>query len=182
MSTINIMLEELLKKEGGYVNHPNDRGGPTNYGVTEQQARAYGYAGDMRNLPRSTALNIYRQMYWSEPKFDLVASRLPALAMELFDTGVNMGPSRAARFLQRVLNALNKRGTVYKDLIVDGNIGNMTLYALDNFIKSRGRRDAEHVLLEACDAQQAVRYIEIAEANPSQEDFVFGWLLNRVGA
>jgi lysozyme family protein len=97
MTAIDTLLDGLLQREGGYVNNPADRGGPTNYGITEQVARAFGYAGDMRSLPRSTALEIYRRQYWAGPGFDQVALRYPALAAELFDTGVNMGPKPRRR-------------------------------------------------------------------------------------
>ena len=53
MPDINGLIDELTEREGGYVNHPADRGGPTRFGVTEAVARAHGYAGAMRSLPRA---------------------------------------------------------------------------------------------------------------------------------
>lgn len=44
-------IEGILGKEGGYVDHPSDKGGPTRWGITQTTARAHGYTGDMRNLP-----------------------------------------------------------------------------------------------------------------------------------
>ena len=93
--------DALIEREGGYSNHPSDRGGPTNYGITEAVARAHGYSGAMRNLPREEAAAIYRRLCWLRPRFDQVAKRSMAVAGELFDTGVNMGPAVAATFLQR---------------------------------------------------------------------------------
>lgn len=180
MKTINQLLDELLEREGGYVNHPNDRGGPTNYGITEQVARSYGYQGDMRLLTRATAKEIYRKRYWQRPGFSSVAAHYPRLAAELFDTGVNMGPKVAAQFLQRVLNVCNRQGADYPDVPVDGDIGPMTLHALDGFRRRRGP-NGEDVLLKGCDALQGARYIGIAEARPSQEVFVIGWLDHRLG-
>lgn len=58
------LLEELIDREGGYVNHPSDRGGATKYGITEAVARAHGYSGAMRDLPRAEAAAIYRRLYW----------------------------------------------------------------------------------------------------------------------
>ncbi|HUG46231.1 MAG TPA: glycosyl hydrolase 108 family protein, partial [Sphingomicrobium sp.] len=58
------LIEALLEREGGYVNHPSDRGGPTNYGITEAVARAHGYQGSMRRLPREEAVAIYKRLYW----------------------------------------------------------------------------------------------------------------------
>ena len=54
--SVDQMLETLLGKEGGYTDHPSDRGGPTNWGITEKVARAYGYTGDMRELERDLAI------------------------------------------------------------------------------------------------------------------------------
>ena len=107
------LLDELIDREGGYVNHPADRGGPTRYGITEAVARAHGYRGAIRALPVDEAKAIYRRIYWLRPGFDRVAERAPDIAAELFDTGVNMGPAVAATFLQRALTALNRGGSDY---------------------------------------------------------------------
>lgn len=172
-------IEALMAREGGYVDHPNDRGGPTNHGVTEQVARAFGYHGRMQDMPRSLAKSIYLERYWEAPKFNQINEHSAAVAEELLDTGVNMGPGVAARFLQRALNVLNAEGKHYPDITVDGAIGRMTIAALRAYLGARGK-DGHVVLLRALNAQQGVRYIELAEARPSQESFVHGWLLHRV--
>ncbi|TAI82677.1 hypothetical protein EG333_15805, partial [Pectobacterium versatile] len=87
------IFNAILNREGGYVNDLDDRGGPTNWGVTEKVARAHGYNGDMRNLTRQQALEIYEADYWYGPRFDQVAAVSPVIAAELCDTGINMGPS-----------------------------------------------------------------------------------------
>ncbi len=173
------VIDALIAREGGYVDHPADRGGPTRFGITEQVARAWGYTGDMRDLPRETAEAIYLERYWTGPGFNRVAARSDAIAEELLDTGVNMGPMVASRFLQRALNVLNRGASAYPDVAVDGVIGRMTLYALDRFIAARGPEGLT-VLLRMLNAQQSVRYIEIAEARPSQEEFEYGWQRERV--
>lgn len=86
------MLEDLLRKLGGYVNHADDRGGETNFGITVSVAKAAGWTGPMRDLPRTLAIDIYRRRYWTKPGLDKVATVMPGVAAELFDTGVNMGP------------------------------------------------------------------------------------------
>ncbi|HET9352640.1 MAG TPA: glycosyl hydrolase 108 family protein, partial [Sphingomicrobium sp.] len=83
---VDDLIDELIEREGGYVNHPADRGGPTRFGITEAVARAHGYAGPTALLPREEAADIYRRLYWLRPKFDEVASRAPRVAAELFDT------------------------------------------------------------------------------------------------
>ena len=106
--SVDALIDGLIVREGNYVNHPADKGGPTCFGITEAVARAHGYAGAMRSLPRIEAAAIYRRLYWLRPRFDQVAKRSPRIAAELFDTGVNMGPAVATTFLQRALTALNR--------------------------------------------------------------------------
>ena len=180
-NAIERLIEELIEREGGYVNHPADRGGPTCFGITEAVARAHGYRGAMARLPRDEAAAIYRRLYWLRPKFDQVAARAPRIAAELFDTGVNMGPAVAATFLQRALTALNRNGRDFADLVPDGRIGPRTLAALDGFFEARGKRGGETVLLRALEALQGERYLRLAERRPANEAFLYGWLANRIG-
>lgn len=177
---INDLIEEVIGREGGYVNHPNDRGGPTNFGITQQVARAFGFTGDMKALPRATAVAIYRERYWTGPKFDQLAAVFPQIAHEMFDTGINMGQATVAKFVQRVLNVCNRGASDYPDIGADGNIGKMTLAAAQGLKAKRGVAAGE-VLRKAIDGLQAARYVEIAEDNPSQESFAYGWLANRIG-
>ena len=178
---IERMLDLLVEREGGFVDHPADRGGATRYGITEAVARAHGYGGAMRALPRAEAISIYRRLYWLRPRFDAVALRAPRIAAELFDTGVNMGPAVAATFLQRALTALNRQGRDFPDLVPDGRIGPRTLAALDGFLAARGARGGETVLLRALEALQGERYLRLAERRPANEAFLYGWLANRIG-
>lgn len=181
MFDVTKLIDKVIGVEGGYSNHPADRGGPTRWGITEQVARAYGYAGDMRDLPRPIAVRIYRSRYWEEPGLDRIAELAPKLAAELFDTGVNMGTSIPAKFLQRTLNVLNRSQTDYPDIAADGRIGPMTVMGLRKFLKLRGA-EGETVLIRAANALQGARYIEIAEDRQANEAFVYGWLAHRVGA
>ena len=178
---VDALIDALLDREGGYVNHPADKGGPTCFGVTEAVARAHGYGGAMRELPREDAAAIYRRLYWLRPHFDEIAKRSSRVAQELFDTGVNMGPAVAATFLQRALTALNRNGRDYADLTPDGTIGDVTLGALDGFLAVRGMRSGETVLLRALEALQGERYLRLAERRPANEAFLYGWLANRIG-
>ncbi|ENV93784.1 hypothetical protein F937_03185 [Acinetobacter calcoaceticus ANC 3680] len=54
-------LDELIKREGGYVNNPADRGGATKYGIIEAVARANGFKGNMKDFPLETAKAIYKK-------------------------------------------------------------------------------------------------------------------------
>jgi lysozyme family protein len=97
--SIETMLDTLIGKEGGYSNHPSDTGGETMWGITIGVARANGYQGVMRSMTRDRAKVIYRNKYWAAPGYDAVALQSAAIAEELFDTGVNMGPSTGSTFL-----------------------------------------------------------------------------------
>ena len=178
---VELLIDALIEREGGYSDHPADRGGPTMFGITEAVARAHGYRGAIRDLPQDEAAAIYRRLYWLRPRFDAVAARAPRIAAELFDTGANMGPAVAATFLQRALTALNRSGKDYPDLVPDGRIGEGTLAALDAFIQVRGKSSAETVLMRALEALQGERYLRLAERRPANEAFLYGWLANRIG-
>ena len=174
------LIDAVIDREGGYVDNPYDPGGATRWGITQATARADGYAGDMRALPRTRAAAIYARIYWQRPRFDRIARHAPALAAELFDTGVNMGPAVAIGFLQRALNALNRGAADYPDIAPDGRIGPATIAALDAFLRARGAA-GETVLLKAVEALQGERYLSLAERRPASEAFLYGWLANRIG-
>jgi len=169
-------IDEIIRVEGGYVNDPNDSGGETKYGVTVAVARAFGYDGPMRDLPRETAFDIYAAKYWDAVRGDDLLLLSPVIATEVVDTGVNVGTKRAAEFLQRALNVMNVRQELYPDLQVDGAIGEKTIQALHAYLIKRD----ENTLLKALNCLQGAAYIELAERREKDERFVYGWLRNRV--
>jgi lysozyme family protein len=169
------VIDAILQAEQGYVDHPDDKGGPTNWGITYTVARRNGYQGEMRDLPIGLAREIYRRRYIVEPGFDLIAKVDEKVAAELIDTGVNMGPARAAEMFQRCLNVFNAQGSRYPDVFQDGRIGPVTVDAFKAFMRWRGAKGQE-AMLKALNCLQGARYIEIAENNPSQESFTFGWM------
>lgn len=177
---IEQFLVELISREGGYVNNPNDRGGATKYGITEAVARSHGYKGNMKDLPMDLAKTIYRKTYWISPRFDQVNTISSLVAEELLDTGVNCGTGFAKPTLQRALNLLNNQGRGgWPDLEPDGVYGPATLGALKTYMAKRGKK-GEQVLVKVLNILQGQRYIEICERNPSQEQFFLGWIDNRV--
>ena len=180
-ANVEAMIDGVIDREGGYVDNPADKGGPTCFGITEAVARAHCYAGPMRQMPREQAAAIYRRLYWQRPHLDEIASRSPRIAAELFDTGVNMGPAVAITFLQRALTALNRNARDYPDLTPDGRVGPATLAAFDSFLAARGKSSGETVLLRALEALQGERYLRLAERRPANEAFLYGWLTNRIG-
>jgi lysozyme family protein len=177
---IERILSDVIRIEGGYVNDAADRGGETRWGITVSTARAYGYTGPMAALPEATARAIYRALYVEAPRFDAVVAIDLELGAKLVDTGVHMGPTVAATFLQRWLNAFNDTGTRYAELVVDGHIGTKTLDALRAFLRWRGPMGAT-ALLKGIHSSQGARYLDITEGNRSQRRFTFGWVIQRVG-
>lgn len=174
--TVDQMIAEIIRKEGGYSDHPADKGGETNMGITASVARENGYAGPMRDMPRGVAEAIYRKRYFIDPGYDRVHLLSAAVAEELFDTAVNMGPKFPGEWLQRWLNAMNDKGA---PLEVDGKIGPATVLALRAFLQRRGL-DGEKALVRGLNCLQGVRYLTITEARPANKAFIYGWLLNRV--
>jgi lysozyme family protein len=87
------VLDFILKSEGGYVNHPSDPGGETNYGISK---RAYPNE-DIKNLTLERACELYKRDY-----MDKVVTEDMSFGQKLFlvDTAVNMGVGRAKEFLK----------------------------------------------------------------------------------
>lgn len=78
------------------------------------------------------------------------------------------------------MNLLNNQGKGgFPDLEVDGVYGSTTLGALKTYLAKRGK-EGEKVLVRVLNIMQGQRYIEICERNPTQEQFFFGWISNRV--
>lgn len=167
------------REEGGYVNNPKDSGGPTNFGITERVARAHGFKGDMKDLPQDVAREIAKSQYWDVMRLDEVAALSQSIAEELFDTGFNASPEVAARWLQRCLNVGNRGATDYPDMKVDGMLGRITVYNLSLFLKRRGVA-GERAMLNALNGLQSAFFTSLAEAREKDEEFWFGWQLNRV--
>lgn len=191
MADFNAALKKVLRHEGvefdqagepipghtGYVNHPDDPGGETNYGITKAEARLAGYCMGMADMTYGFAASIYREDYWNMIRGDEIPDQ--QIADELFDTAVNCGFGTVSKFLQRTLNVLNMRGASWPDLKVDGDIGPKTIEALRTALTWAPYYRL--CILRAVDSLQCVRYIELAEYNPTFESFVPGWLRARVG-
>jgi lysozyme family protein len=180
-SFLDRAIDHLIAVEGGYVNHRDDRGGETNFGVTEAVARQNGYTGAMKDMPRTVAKDIYVRRYWTLPGFDKIATVSEPIAAECLDTGVNMGPAWATMFLQRSLNAFSQNGKSYPMITVDGKCGPGTLGTLQSYMRERGRSNGEAVLLKAMNALQGARYIELTEQRTQNSSFTFGWFNQRIG-
>lgn len=116
MSDFNKSFDRLIGHEGGYVNHPADPGGETNWGVTKRTAQANGYTGNMRAMTREQAKSIYKSAFWDRVKADTLDD---AVAYQLFDACVNHGIGNGVRMMQRAVGVAD-----------DGIVGNITLNTL----------------------------------------------------
>lgn len=171
----NTSVERVFKAEGGYVNNPEDKGGETNYGITVAVARAYGYTGSMKTLPKETAKAIYKKNFWDKLRCDDISEIHPLLSDHLFDFGVNAGTGRAVKHLQRALNLLNTRQVDYADIDMDGAMGNGTLRSLKSFANKRGQEGLNNLVVTLVSLQLAF-YMDLSEKNQSQEVFTNGWV------
>lgn len=132
-SSYDLALKLVLESEGGYTNDKSDPGGPTNWGITIYDARAYwkkdATAADVRAMPIDVAKDIYRAKYWDAMECD----ELPAgVDYAVFDYGVNSGIARSAKVLQGFI------GTT-----PDGHIGPKTIAAAN-------AADASKLIDEIC--------------------------------
>ncbi|MDA0108997.1 hypothetical protein OH456_12585 [Vibrio sp. La 4.2.2] len=178
--TIYEIIYEIMEKEGFRSNNKDDLGGDTTYGITEKTARNLGYKGLMNDLTPDIAKSLYLSEYVQRVRFDEIHEISAIIGEEVIDTGVNMGQSVAAKFLQRWLNVYNNKQAYYSDLTVDGHIGPATIRALTAFLSKRGH-EGEVVLWKSLNASQGARYLDISEAREKNETFVYGWMKNRVG-
>lgn len=173
------LVNLIIQREGGFVDHPDDSGGATCWGITEALARQHGYAGHMRDLTQDEARRIYHAEFWAPLNLDAVYAMSAAVAEEVFDSAVNVGKPAAAGWLQRCLNGFNLKGTAYADLKVDAQVGPATLAALRSYLTFR-KNGGELVLLRALNSLQGAFYMGLVERREKDESFVFGWFLNRV--
>ena len=175
-----------LGHEGGYVNDLDDAGGETFKGISRKFNPTWAgwrlidvykmHEGFPHNIIKydydldEAVKTFYKRNYWDVNKLDDCPSQ--PVANEMFDTGVNMGTSRAGRYLQKALNLLNKNGTIYPDISVDGKVGSGTLSALKKCVEYRG----DEYLYKILNIFQGYHYITYMTSSPVQEKYAYGWL------
>jgi lysozyme family protein len=129
MQSVRQIAQEIVAREGGYVNDPDDPGGATNFGVTIHTMRRLGLdldrdgsitAADVRQLSRAQAIEIFLEHYFSRP---LIAELPPALHASVFDMYVNAG-ANAVKILQQLMVEMGYAVTV------DGALGPQSLAAV----------------------------------------------------
>ena len=152
------IIDAIIRREGGYVDHPADRGGATKYGITLKTLESWRgepvTAEDVRDLDQSEARRIYERLYIQGPGFDRIAGRrLRELAV---DCAVNHGPSQAARWLQAAAGVK-----------ADGIFGPKSLAAIN---EANETASFKSVLASRCRF-----YGRLIASDPSQAAFAAGW-------
>ncbi len=159
-------IEQILKREGGFVNNPADRGGPTNMGITQKTLTLWlarqATVADVEKLSKQTARDIYYSQYYIKPGID----DLPELIRPIvFDMVVNSG-KRGIKLLQ---DALNCHG--YDCGKADGRIGPKTIAAAKAAVERMGNE-----LIKVLVRRRVIFYEGIVKADPSQRVFLAGWI------
>ena len=157
------IFEYILSVEGGYSNDKADKGGKTKYGIIEVEARKYGYQGDMKNLTKEIAEDIYKNKYYLSNNLDKIKDK--RVALSIADWTINSG-NWGTKKAQQAVNIL--KGEI---LVVDGVLGEKSIEAI-NSIRPEMFLNQYHVL-------QRRFYQAIVDHNASQKVFLKGWL-NRV--
>lgn len=176
MKTVDEMIEDILRREGGFVDDPDDAGGATKHGISLRYMRGIGLdldgdgdvdGEDVRLVDRETAAHLYRLDFLCQPKID----KLPAgLQPQMFDIAVNAGPHQAVLLLQRVLND-NFIGEEIR-LYEDGRLGPKSIGATQIVVLNHGWQKVNNLL-----AQERIDfYGDLCKRRPSQYRFLRGWV------
>jgi len=176
MTDFHDAFNKTMGHEGGYVNDSLDAGGETYRGISRRfnpQWSGWNLIDDQKPNIDDSKLDshvrkFYEERYWDVNCLDDFPQKI---ANEMFDTGVNMGVGRAAKFLQRSLNYLNRNGKLFDDLVDDGNIGSKTMTALRVIIQ----QGDENILLKIMNVLQGQHYLNYMTKSPTQEKYARGW-------
>lgn len=179
MADFKTALKETLGIEGGISNNRLDKGGQTYKGVAKnywpdwegwQIIDQWKYRevtpSDISKLD-DLVFDFYKNNFWDRISLSQINNQ--KIANELFDTGVNAHPKKAVRFLQTALNLLNRNQALYPDIPVNEILGSKTLALTNN-------HPYPDALLKLLNGLQLAYYIAICEKDPTQEEFLRGWL------
>ena len=165
MHSVESIAAEIVRREGGYVNDPDDPGGATNHGVTIHTMRRLGMdlngdgridVADVRALTPDRAAAIYVKHYFEQPRINLLPKPLQP---SVFDMQVNAG-ANAIRILQRLMRAF---GHALKD---DGAIGPLTVRAVEAAMAAA----PEH-LVDAYGIERRNYYYRIGDQRPASRKY-----------
>lgn len=159
-----LLIPKVLKWEGGFVNHPNDKGGATNKGVTLQTFRKYfgktKTVNDLKNITNEQWQYIFKNGFWDRWKADLIKNQ--SIAELLVDWLYNSG-TWGIKYPQQVLG-----------VVPDGVVGQKTLSAINNYPN-------QEELFNRLWNRRKKHYEDIVKKNPSQKVFLRGWM-NRLNS
>ena len=160
MANFGLFINKVLRLEGGYVNHPNDKGGCTCKGITLPVFRGMYGAGldcsDLKTISDEQAATIYKKNYWDVCGGDKICNS--QIANLLVDFAINSGCRTAIKSLQGLL-----------DVGVDGVVGPQTIGAIN-------AHSDPHGLFEELMKARKNHYLTIVENNPNQKVFLKGWM------
>lgn len=178
MQTVSDIAEEIVAREGGYVNDPDDPGGATKFGVTIHTMRGLEMdltgdgrvsEADVRRLSRAQAVEIFVDHYFNRPRISALPKVIQA---SVFDMYVNAG-SNAVKILQRLLGEMDHKVTV------DGAIGPQTIAATQAAYKA-----APDHLADAYGIARRNYYYRLGDARPKSRKYARrrdggkgGWIL-----
>lgn len=165
MAQVNKLATTILKWEGGYVNHPNDKGGATNKGVTIAVWKKVGYdkngdggidVADLKLLSNEDVVNrVLKPYYWDRWKADQIINQ--SVANLLVDWLWGSG-AWGIKFPQRILGVTD-----------DGIVGSKTLDAVNNY-------PDQSELFKKLWLRRKQHFEDIVKADPTQKVFLKGWL------
>lgn len=169
--------------EGGYVNDPADRGGETYMGVSRKHHSMwigwhliddhFAAGGDESGLENIEHLQdlvkgIYFVEYWNAMNLSSISAISWRVAVELFDSAVNCGTGRAAKWLQKAINLVGRNNMA---LVEDGAIGPKTIEQVQRVVA-----EFEGGLVKTLNGLQFEHYHRIVQNDPGQKRFIRGWL------
>lgn len=162
MGRFDECLSLLLKAEGGYSNDKDDRGGPTNYGITQVAYARWLVAHRLQVEPvkyisRASMEALYKQDYWTPAKCALLAKPIDWV---VFDGAVNHSVRQSVKFLQRAVGVDD-----------DGFIGPNTIQAVSQDVAMHGPCSVAQNIID----QRRVFYRELVRKDATQEKFLNGW-------
>ena len=189
-SSFELAFSKVMESEGGFVDHPNDPGGATKYGVSLRFLRGlhkdrpdiwfriFGTelpsVGMVRNLSIDKAKAVGYQCFWLPAGCSAISGL--DIPYALFDMAFNMGVRQAVKILQRAMN--DAMPSKYKRLKVDGRFGSRTLAALHGTLVGCG----DNAVLTAIRLRRQDFYESLVRKNNRFRPFLKGWLRRAVEA
>lgn len=163
MAKIELLVPKILKWEGGFVNHPNDKGGATNKGITIGTFTSYrklkGFpqpsVDDLKNISNEEWMDILKTLYWDRWKADQINNQ--SIANFLVDWVWASGVY-GIKYPQQVLG-----------VVVDGIVGSRTLTAVNEY------PDQKELFQKLWDRRKQ-HFESIVQRDPSQKVFLKGWM------